>query len=70
MSSVKEVEELFKEFNEMKVEYEAFTNGNKAAGTRARKHLSSIKKKITPAKAAMMTKAKSIKRTKKSKSKK
>jgi len=35
---------LLKEFEALKGEYEKFERGNKAAGTRARKHLQEIKR--------------------------
>jgi hypothetical protein len=38
------MEELLKEVETLKVEYEKFTQGNKSAGTKARKALQAIKK--------------------------
>ena len=38
------MEELLKEVELLKVEYEKFSRGNKSAGTRARKSLQTIKK--------------------------
>ncbi|MBN1983548.1 MAG: hypothetical protein JW795_18575 [Chitinivibrionales bacterium] len=41
---VKMMEELLKEIEILKIEYEKFARGNKSAGTRARKSLQTIKK--------------------------
>ncbi len=38
------LEPLLNEVESLKAEYEKFERGNKSAGTRARKHLQSIKK--------------------------
>lgn len=38
------MEELLKEIENLKIEYEKFERGNKSAGTRARKSLQTIKK--------------------------
>lgn len=38
------MEELLKEIEILKIEYEKFARGNKSAGTRARKSLQTIKK--------------------------
>jgi hypothetical protein len=38
------MEELLKEIENLKIEYDKFERGNKSAGTRARKSLQTIKK--------------------------